>query len=247
MTADHDRMEDAVAAYALDACDDEERDLVRAHLDGCASCRELLRRLDRAVDALPLASDEVRPPDRLRSRILSAAAAPPGAEPEPAAAPRIVALPQRGEPPAPAGRRFPFPVYGAAVAALAVGLVALAAWNVALNQQLNSGPSRYAVTGTGTMAGAGGMLYASNRQDLAVLSLTGVPQPQPGRVYEVWLIDAAGRATPSGVFTPGPDGSATVGINRPLEGVKTVAVTQEAGPMGTQAPTQAPELAGRLA
>src|SRR2546427_8942272 len=79
MTCDeHDELESSIAAFVLDAADSKEGDIARAHIDACPSCRELARRLTRAAVALPLAADEVKPPDRLRARILSAAeAAPP--------------------------------------------------------------------------------------------------------------------------------------------------------------------------
>ncbi len=236
MTAEHDRMEDIVAVYALDACDEEERELVAAHLAVCAGCSALVERLSRAVDALPLAVEEVRPPDRLRSRILAAAAA--GRVPA-----RIVTLPAReGRP----GRLRRFPLQWAAVAALALALTGLAAWNVALNQSLSSAPARYAMVGTGSMARASGTVTEYRRQDVALVSLTGMPQPAAGKVYQLWLIDASGRTIPGGVFAPAADGTARVPIDHPLSSVRAVAVTQESGPAGARAPTKKPELAGQV-
>jgi anti-sigma factor RsiW len=242
--ADHGQMEDAVAAYVLDASGDEaERARVRAHIATCPTCRALVARLSQAVDALPLSTEEVRPPDGLRARILAAAAAAPQGQ-EPAPAPlRIVPLPDRGRPGA-GGRRWRLPVYGGAAAAVAVALVALAAWNIALNGQLNAPLARSSVVGTGNMAGASGTVTASRRQ--AVLTLTGMPQLPPGEVYEVWLIDGSGRAAPAGVFRPTPAGTAHVGIDQPLNDARVIAVTEESGPEGTAAPTKKPELAGQL-
>jgi Putative zinc-finger len=51
-TTDHERMEDLVAAFALDACDAEEAERVRAHVAACASCCALAGRLSTLV-ALP--------------------------------------------------------------------------------------------------------------------------------------------------------------------------------------------------
>ncbi len=253
---DHDRMEDSVAAYALDACDDDEREAVRTHIEGCVSCRDLVARLTRVVDVLPLGSDVVQPPDRLRTRILAAAAAsPPGErQAEPPAAPRPVSPePVRARPARPpvtprggGWRRAPFPALAGAVAALAVGVLALGAWNIALNQQLHRPPARYTMSGTGTLAGATATVTAYRPQDVALVSFTGMPQPQPGRVYEVWLINGAGRAAPAGTFTPDAGGGATLQVSGSLADVRVLAVTQEQGPHGTQAPTQKPELAGSL-
>jgi anti-sigma-K factor RskA len=244
MTADHDRMEDIVAAYALDACDDEERELVEAHLLACADCSALARRLSRTVAAVPLSVDEVRPPDRLRARILAAAAASQAPEPE-ADEPRILTLPLRGERTARPRRRFP--LQWAAVAALALVLVGLGAWNVVLNQALNAPPARYAIVGTGSMAGASGTVTEFRRQDAALVDLTGMPQPPEGKLYQLWLIDGSGRPTSGGTFTPSGDGTARVGVNQPMSGVKAVAITQENGPAGAPTPTtQKPELAGQV-
>lgn len=246
MMADHDRMEEIVAAYVLGACDEDERERAQAHIVACPICRETARRLSLAANALPLATDEVRPPDRLRARILTlAAATPPGqARPEGEPPARIVPLPRPPATSVSRPRRRRFPAYWAAVAALVVGLVGLGAWNVVLNSRLNAPPARYAMVGTGTMAGASGTVTASNQQ--AVVLLSGMPPLPAGRVYELWLIDASGKAASAGVFTPTADGTARVGIDRPLDDVQVVAVTQEAGPQGVGAPTQKPELAGQL-
>jgi anti-sigma factor RsiW len=248
VTADHDRMEDAVAAYVLDACDEDEREVVRAHIEGCPGCRALERRLSTAAGGLPLATEEVRPPDRLRDRILAAAASAPGAGAERPAAPRIVQLPPPDRPRLERRVSGPrrLPLAAAAVAVLVAGLLGLAARNAVLQRQLDQGPARYALTGTGAMASVNGAVTEYPRQDVAVVTFTGMPAPGPGRVYELWLIDEAGRATPGGVFTPDAAGKATIGLDRRLHDVKQVAVTEEAGPAGASAPTQKPQLAGQL-
>src|SRR5437588_4689526 len=145
MTAEHDEhdpMENAVAAFVLDACDEDERERVRVHVEGCLHCREVARRLSRAAESIPLVSREVRPPARLRERILAAAAvSPPGTQQEAPPAPpaRIVPLP----PVALARPSERWRLLVPAVALLVAGLVALGAWNVRLNQP----PSHYAMTG----------------------------------------------------------------------------------------------------
>jgi anti-sigma-K factor RskA len=240
MIADHDEMEKAVAAYVLDACDDDERAMVGAHIEACPSCRELLRRLTQAADALPLAVDEVRPPARLRERILAAAEA--SARGEEAAPARVIQL--RGLPGlAAASRRRRFSWAAAAVAVLAVAVVAgLAFWNVTLQQQV---PSHYALHGTGSMAGVKADV-AAYRSGVDVVSLAGMPQATAGSVYQVWLIDAAGQALPGPVFTPAADGTAHVAVQRSPGDVRQIAVTSEPGPAGARTPSQKPELAGQI-
>ncbi|HKW58674.1 MAG TPA: zf-HC2 domain-containing protein, partial [Candidatus Dormibacteraeota bacterium] len=73
--SDHEELESSVAAWVLGALDASEAETMRAHVEGCATCREVADRLRRVVGALPLAADEVAPPARLRSRILAAASA----------------------------------------------------------------------------------------------------------------------------------------------------------------------------
>jgi anti-sigma-K factor RskA/putative zinc finger protein len=250
---DHDRMEDTVAAYVLDACDEAEREAVRVHIDGCPTCQALVARLTQVVDVLPLGSDVVRPPERLRGRILAAAAASPptGQEPEP---PRPVA---RRPPPPPGAaeaqpaasgrgwRRVRLPALTGVVAALAA-LGGMGAWNVSLQQQLSRPPAHYSSRGTGTLAHADASVMAYRRQDPAVVTCTGLPQAPPGRVYELWFIDASGRAAPAGTFTPDAGGRATVLATRPLADATEIAVTQEQGPEGAPTLTHRPELAVRV-
>jgi hypothetical protein len=212
---------------------------VRVHVEGCLRCRELARRLSRSVEAMPLVSRDARPPARLRERILAAAAvSPPGTKQEAPPA-RIVPLPPPATPPRPSERwRLLVP----AVALLVAGLVALAAWNVRLNQP----PSRYAMTGIGSMSGASGEVTDLGREGKTEVSLASLPQPEAGHVYELWLIDGSGRLAPARVFTPDSHGNADLVLDRSLHNVKQLVVTQEAGPAGVQTPTRKPELAGQI-
>lgn len=243
MSPEHDEIERSVAAYVLDACDEDEREMVRAHVAGCLSCQRLMRRLDEAVAALPLASKRVRPPARLRERILAAATANgpvQGDEEEPPSR-RLLPLPRPRSPLGP--RRPSVRLLGAAVAAMAVGLAVLGAWNVLLNRQATEPPAHYALTGTGSMASAGGTVTSYGRDGVTVASFTGMPALPQGEIYELWLIDAGGRPTPGTVFTPRPDGTAQVLLPRTLRDVRQVVVTAEPGPRGAAAPSRKPELA----
>lgn len=237
MTADHERMEALLAPYMLGACDEEERGRVAAHLRACWSCRADRRRLAQAVAVVPLAADEVRPPERLRARIVAAAAERPAAP--------ILTLTVHED--RTGRRRRPFRLWWAAVATLTLAVMAATSWDVVLHQALNAPPERFAMVGTGSMAGASGTVAVYRRQDLTVVTLTGLPQPPAGQVYEVWLVGASGRPSPGGVFTPAADGTARVVIDRSPSDVRAVNVTPERGPAGARAPTQTkPELAGQV-
>jgi hypothetical protein len=68
-----------------------------------------------------------------------------------------------------------------------------------------------------------------------------------GKVYEVWLITPHGRADPAAVSSCHSNGSKVVLVNYSLSGYSVMAVTREAGPSGTDAPTEQPQMAGTLA
>jgi anti-sigma-K factor RskA len=72
MTTNQD-LHEQVAAYALDALDDDGRRAYEAHLAGCERCRAELAGLTGTVGALGLAADAADPPEGLRGRILDAA------------------------------------------------------------------------------------------------------------------------------------------------------------------------------
>lgn len=265
---DHDRMEEAVAAYVLDALEGEERAQVRAHIDGCPSCMVVMRRLAHAADGLPLAVDDVRPPDRLRERILAiAAVTPAGQEDAPRALPRIIPLPVRPSlaqgPPAAApagGGRARLVAWGVAVGLLVAGLGVLSALAVHLNNELQQANRRaaqaveqarqpsgeYALSGTGSMAGASGTVQVFRNEDAALVSLAGLPALDSGMVYQLWVIEPRKDPVSGGVFTPDGSGNSTLKVTGPLKVETVIAVTQESGPRGARQPTQKPELTGRL-
>ena len=65
----------------------------------------------------------------------------------------------------------------------------------------------------------------------------GLPQPAPGRAYELWLVTADAKI-PAGVFKPSPDGTATFTATYALEPsqLQAIAVTDEPE-AGVPAPT----------
>ena len=266
---DHDRLEEAVAAYLLDALEDDERAQVAAHIEGCPSCRALIWRLSHAVDSLPAAVDDVRPPARLRDRILRAAVTPAGQAEARPAAPRIIPLPRRPSPFREARTleadlvqvrpgRLRVAVYAAAGTVLVAGIGVLSGAVVNLNNQLHHpqqvtqrtplAPAEYHIIGSGSMAGASGTMTTVPGQALSVLAFTGLPQVGADSVYQMWEIDPnpAVKPTSLGVFTPDRNGNYTFKLNQALPAGTTIAVTQENGPQGAPEPTQKPELAGTI-
>ncbi|MDQ6636618.1 MAG: anti-sigma factor [Candidatus Dormibacteraeota bacterium] len=248
MTPNHDSLEEMVAPYALGALEPEEQETVGAHIEACASCRELLNRLSKAAAAIPLAVAEVRPPSRLRSQILSAAAATPRGERAERGPARVLPLQRSRISRRSFQPRWQWPSWAsnAAVAVLAVGLLGLGAWNVNLQQQLNRPPASHQILGQGEMAGSQATVTTVSQDRLALVSFEKMPQAPAGKVYELWLIGDDGKPLPAGVFTPDQRGTYTLVVNRDVRGVRKVAVTVEDGPDGTSAPTQTPQLTGSI-
>ncbi len=240
----HESMEASVAAYLLGAADAEEVAAVRAHLPTCPSCQELAARLTRVVAAVPLAAEEVQPPERLREGILQAASA------EGSRAP--VSRPQPAPPPAARrpwwARLGGFDLSNAAMAGLAVAVVALAVWNAGLTREIESQAVASSIlTGTGEMAGVQAKVVDLRSQGVTLVAFQSMPRLSAGKIYELWLILPAGKPAAVGVFAPELDGSKVVALARSLTPADTLAVTIEDGPLGVSAPTQTPQLAGPAA
>ena len=243
-TDKHDELESSVAAWVLGALDADEAESIRLHVEGCASCREVAAGLRRVVGALPLVSEEVPPPARLRERVLAAA----GASTQTAGTP-VAARSPRPQP----IRRRPLPrVPAYAVAAIAV--IALLS-GVVLDRATYGPPitpapaqvAHYTLAGHQAMSGAQATVIYLPADGLALVDFHGLPQLATGRVYEVWLIRSGGVPEAAAVFVPDSNGSKVVLVNRALTGYSVMAVTDEAGPDGASAPTQQPQLYGNLA
>ena len=246
--SEHEELEMSLAAWVLGAVTVDEADEMRLHIDGCASCREAAGRMERAKGALPLAVDEVTPPARLRERVLAAAAASRGAGAEQA--------PRRMEPrrpskvtPLPPARRSRSPLFAAAAAVLLALLVGVVAGDLLGRTAVPppaSAVARYTIVGSQELAGAKASVIDLKSDGVALVDFTGLPQVEAGKVYEVWLITPSGRADPAAVFVPDSNGSKVVVVNQSLSGYSVMAVTREVGPSGTSAPTEQPQMAGKL-
>ena len=235
--SDHDEMESSVAPWVLGALEATEAEAVRVHVEGCAGCREVATRLRRVVAALPLEVDEVMPPPRLRERVLGGAAAPP----------RLIApAATRVQRPAPTRTAPRMPAYAlAAVAAVAL-LIGVLVGQVTLRPQPPGQVGRFTLAGHQDMSTAAASVIDLRSDGVALVDFRGLPAPGSGRVYEVWLIPAKGDPVPAAVFVPDGNGAKVVLVDRSLAGYTVMAVTNEAGPDGSRAPTQQPQLYGNI-
>lgn len=263
---EHDEVEAAIAAYVLDAADSEEAEMAAEHLEVCSACRELARRLSRAAAAIPLAAEEVRPPDRLRARLLSAAAS--GSVPRDSSAGDLLGPRRRG---GRRGRSYLMPAMVAGLVLLMAAAIGLAGWDMSLsrelsrqariNQQLaarneqlshvndalNQAPQYHTLSGEGPLGSAHGSIVGLKQEPVTVIYFSGLPAPGRGKVYELWLTDAAGQRTRGPVFTPDGSGTARIWLDRKLDGISKIGVTMEQGPSGVDAPTQPSQLKTQIA
>lgn len=249
--SDHEELQSSVAAWVLGSLDADEAAIVQAHVEGCSSCTDAAARLRRAVGALPLAVDEMTPPARLRERILATAAASRASTTVPSRVRAVVPQPRRK------GRGFlvrltdRVPAYALAAAVTLALLVGVVAGDI-LGRGATGTPSqsqvvRSTLAGHGELSGARATVINLKSDGVALVDFSGLPALQQGRVYELWLITPAGHADAAGVFVPDSAGSKIVLVNRSLGGYTQMAITNEQGPDGTQAPTQQPQLSGKLA
>ena len=250
MIADHDEIENSLPAYLLGIAEPEESELVRGHLEGCSSCRQFARRMQRALGSLPLAVEPASPPSRLRERILAAAAGSTSVASSPPRPKGVFRLPQ------PRGGNWLRPAPGIRAAVAAAAIVAFALGGglglglgrimTPTSPQPATAVAQYSLSGSGTMAGAQGRVYELRQQGLTLVQFTGLPRLGPGRIFELWLISKDGQPAPGAVFVADSEGGQVLVLARSLAGLNALAVTEEVGPNGTQAPTQQPQLVGSV-
>jgi anti-sigma-K factor RskA len=219
-------------AYVLGALMEDEHREFAEHLRRCADCRREVAELQVAADALPLAATPVDPPAHLRERIMSVVRE----EARLQAAARGEREDRRER--APRWRRWrlpgiaPIPAAIAACALLALGVAA----GVLIDRSQGTArevPAQVAV------AGASGTLRVEDDGD-AALQLSDMPQPPPGRVYQVWLKRPGAEPAPTdALFTPSRDGSASVDVPGDVRTVDQVLVTDEPRG-GSRKPTRNP-------
>lgn len=221
-----------LAPYALNALDDEERTRFEAHLNQCTDCQAELRGFMATAVRLGDAASHTPPPE-LRSRLLAQIGSIPQERPV------VTSLAQRR------GLRRTLPRLAMAAAVL-VGVVGIGGYfaerqdaqderdrNVAITEVI--GAPDVATTAKTFDDGGSVKLYSSESVDRAVILANGLPKPAGGKVYQVWLIDAAG---------PHSHGTFETGGQMVMDGVSAadrIAVTVE--PKGGSAKPTTPPVA----
>jgi hypothetical protein len=225
------------AAYALDALDAEQAAAFEAHLAVCPACREDLASFRGTAGLLAFGAEAADPPPGLRERILAEARAE-----------RSNVVPLR--------RRIAFPAAATVAAAAACAAIGLGIWAASLSSQLDRERAANARVDEALAVafdpdaehfdvdGGDGVL-AVGRGGQAALLLTGMEPAPEGRVYEAWVSADGERMLPAGTFQA-DDGTATVGLTRPVPDGGIVAVTLEpAG--GSEEPSGTPLMVAETA
>jgi anti-sigma-K factor RskA len=239
MSRDHQQYEENVGAYLLGALPELEVELFERHLDGCPECRRELEQLRVASEALPRAVEPVVPPPELKEALMRTVWA------EAAAREEVRPKKKRRSSP-PFLERLPrlSPAFAAVAAAcvLAIGV----SIGFGLSQLGGGGAKTYAalVDHTRAPSGAASLHLPGDRKN-ALLTVQGLPNPGPGKVYEVW-VQRGGTMQPAGaLFSVGSGGSGSAAVPGSLGDVQAVAVTAERDG-GALKPTQMPVLTVKL-
>ncbi len=250
---EQDAQDAQLELYVLGLLDDDAAAAVERRLQTDERARERVRELRGTVGLLGLALEPLEPSPQLKTRLFDAVQA--DAERERLArgagndAPAVAAVEpvsleayRQAQPSARRQRWLPWAV----AAALALALAGSLLWNAELRGELDGPPelARYGVTGSGAAAGAAGEVVALPDQEAAVVTLAGVPQPDPGRVFQVWWIDS-GAPEPSVTFLPNEHGVASVVVPGDVDDYRVLAITIEPDG-GSAQPTSDPILMSDL-
>jgi anti-sigma-K factor RskA len=231
--------------YALDALDAAERDRFERHLRRCAACDEEVRRMKQAATALAMAA-AAEPPAGLKERVLAAVAVTPQLPPLPTPEPRAAGVPPR------LSRLYPRLVTAVAVVAIAAAAV-LGGLLAATQSQLNSARAheqqvtavlaapdariaKAPVTGGGTAT-----VVVSRTEDTIVFTSSGLPALPSDKVYQLWLLGAAGSARSAGLLPEASNGRTAPVLASGLQTGDKVGMTIEPSG-GTSTPTTTPIL-----
>jgi len=216
---------DLLAAYALDALDEDERERFERHLEECDECSQQLALLREPVAALAYAAEGPAPPESLRGRILERARA------EPRAA--VIRMPRR--------RNWPLAAVAGVAAAAACLAIGLGLWANSLSNSLDRERGdtsayeeiiRSGATAQPLIGADGSLLVAEDGR--AALVVCGLAEAPSAKTYEAWVITGE-TPRPAGLFRGG-NGCNPVVLTERVPNAATVAVTlEDAG--GATSPT----------
>lgn len=241
-----DELEELIPAYVLGALDASERSRVDKHLRDCPELREHLASYESIATQLASAAPPIEPRRELKYRVLAAASPKRRFD---------FALPDL----------FGGWVRSPALIALALIIaIGLGLWNISMQTQLSQqlaqdqkliaqlGRERDQIwsvmaygqgqprelKGTEIASRSSGRVYGKADQTSFMLVVHNLPTLERGKVYQLWLIDAAGNRTSGGTFTLDEEGYGwlVVRLTKPMTDYTNMGITVE--PVGgSPAPT----------
>jgi Anti-sigma-K factor rskA len=220
--------EELAGLAALQALEGDELSEFEQHARSCQRCQAIERADREAVALLGLTAPEMDASPGFKERLMQRAAAD--------LAERAPAEPDVREPVPVRPRVVPFrrPAWVASLAAALVIALAGAGTYSYMNQVVTS----VALAGSGP----GQAVVQVKRSGAATLEMRGLPNPQPGYVYEAWIIRPGQAPAPAGTAA---SGQADLPLSGQVAGT-TVAITQEVAP-GVETPTLPPLWAAPVA
>ncbi len=221
-------------AWVLGALPEEEARTFAAHLETCGGCRDEVARLQAGADVLPRGVRQLVALPVVRDRVMAVV------ESE---ASLLAAASEPADSPAPRRARWRNWAFGLRPAVSAAVACALLVLGIGAGVLAGDGESRRESTASvaEVLPSTEAVLRVENGQ--ATLRVDGLPAPEAGRDYQVWLKPPGEDPRPAGaLFVPSSEGRATVEIPADLEGIEAVQVTNErAG--GSPVPTSNPIIA----
>jgi hypothetical protein len=214
------------AVYLLGLLDEQQGDAFLRHARRCSVCSDELDALGPAVERLPAAVPQMPAPEHVKRRVMAVV--------------RSEASEAMSPAPHPSRARSWFALRRPALALAGVGLLAAGVAIGGLSTPFGGGTTRVgggtarvgggtatrALSADVTLAGTRATLYQNDGHTW--LTVSAMPAPSSGHVYEVW-VKYPGHTPPrptDSLFTPTTSGAGTVAVPD-ARGASMVMVTQE--------------------
>ncbi len=222
--------EPALVDYALGELDPTDAARIARHLETCATCRATLQRIEEALGWLGTAVPQIEPPPTLRAQVLAATT---GEERS-----RWRLAWARG-------------LLAAAAALLVIALVlAVTRADRRVDELANQQQTIAAVLAEADwsreMRGEApgfpsvvGRVYLDREGEAAVVALEGMPPPERGTVYQLWLVRSDGQRENGGLFVPDAAGRVLLVVEAQANwtSYQGMGITMEPAPEGSPQPT----------
>jgi len=227
----HQQVVEILGAYALDALEPDEADMVQAHVADCPICQAELASFAQVAGRLADLSPSRQPAPDLRGRVLAAVEG--EAYRQPSTARRI-------------SRRLPSLRWLAAAAAVVLlssqvwVLSELASMRALLSQQqqiqtilLSSDEAPIKLQSPDANSQAQGSFRSESELHWGLLNYYKLPPPGAGQFYQCWFEFATGPALPCGRLPLDANGHGLLLVTLPDPAPVRIRVTLESGPTST--------------